>query len=101
MLAEFTQWLLGLVKELFASLWSFITDAFIALVDLLVGALVGLASLIPVPSFMQGGLAQLFGSLDSPILYVVTAAGIPQALAIIGAGYGFRLARKVATLFQW
>lgn len=101
MLAEFTAWLVGLVKAFFAALWSFVVDAFIGLVDLVLSALIALFALIPVPAFLSDGLASVWGQLDSPVLYLVTAAGMPPALAILGAAYLFRLTRKVVTLFQW
>lgn len=101
MLAEFTQWLLSLVKEFLSSLWTFITDAVINIVDLIGAAIVGLLSMIPVPSFLAGGLQSLYGLLDPGIAYIASASGLPQALGIIGTGYLFRLGRKVATLFQW
>ena len=101
MLSEFTAWLLDLVKAAFTALWSFVVDAFIGLVELLVGAIVGLISLIPVPAFLSGGLQSLFGQLDPGIVYLLSASGLPAALAILGTGYAFRLVRKVVTLFQW
>lgn len=101
MLAEFTSWLVGLVKAAFTALWSFVVDAAIGLVDLFVSAVVGLVSLIPVPAFLSGGLQSVYGSLDPGLLYLLSASGLPAGLAIIGTGYSFRLARKAATLFQW
>jgi hypothetical protein len=101
MLAEFTQWLIGLIKSAFTALWSFVVDAVIALVDLFVGAVVGLLAMIPVPEFLALGLQAVYGQLDGGILWVLTASGVPAALGILGTGYAFRLARKVATLFQW
>lgn len=101
MLTEFTEWLLGLVRAAFAAAWSFVVDLAVAIVELVVNAIVGLVSLIPVPEFMSSGLRALFGQLDPGILYLLAASGVPAALGIIGAGYMFRLARKFATLFQW
>ena len=101
MLAEFTEWLVALVKQFFASLWTFVSDAFIAFFGLVVEAFVSLVTSIPVPDFMQGGLAGLWGDLDPGIAYALTQSGVPAALALIGAGYAFRLVRKFATLFQW
>lgn len=101
MLAEFTQWLLGVVKEFFTALWSFFLDALVNIVDLIGAAVVGLLSMIPVPAFLAGGLQSLYGLLDPGIAYIASASGLPQALGIIGTGYLFRLGRKVATLFQW
>lgn len=101
MLAEFTAWLLSLVAKIFTALWSFIVDAFVNAVELLVNAIVGLLSLIPVPEFMQLGLQTIFVQLDSGVAYMVSASGLPIGLGLIGTGYAFRLVRKVATLFQW
>lgn len=101
MLKEFTEWLLGLVAKIFSSFWDLIGDALIALVDGLVSAFVALITAIPVPQWMQDGLSAVWGGLDSSVLFFASQAGVPQALAIVGAGYAFRFARKVATLFQW
>lgn len=101
MLAEFTAWLLSLVKEFIGALWDFLTDLFVSLIDLLVSALVALVSAIPVPEFLSQGLQGVYGQLDPAISYLLAASGIPAALAIVGAGYTFRLLRKFATLFQW
>lgn len=101
MLTDLTEWLLKLVKEVFTSLWTFLQDAFIAMFGLVVKAFVALITAIPVPSFLQGGLGQLWGGLDSGVLYAMTQAGVPEALALIGAGYAFRMLRKFVTLFQW
>lgn len=101
MLAEFTAWLLGLVKAAFIALWQFVVDVFIGLVELIVMAVVGLLSLIPVPEFLSQGLQSVYGQLDPGILYLLGASGLPMALGIIGTGYAFRLVRKVVTLFQW
>lgn len=101
MLKEFTEWLLGLVGKIFSALWDLVGDAFIALVDGVVSAFVALVAAIPVPQWMQDGLSSVWGGMDSSVLFFASQAGVPQALAIIGAGYGFRFARKVATLFQW
>lgn len=101
MLAEFTAWLVSLVKEVFTAAWAFLTDIFIACFKLLVDALVAVISAIPLPEFVTGGLGALWGALDGGIMYMATQIGVPQALAIIGAGYAFRLTRKFLTLFQW
>lgn len=101
MLKEFTQWLLDLVKEIFTSLWSFVIDVFAAILDLVLSGIVALLSAVPVPEELQGGLQTFWGQLDGSILYFVNAFGLPEALAMIGTAFLFRLGRKVATLFQW
>lgn len=101
MIEELTTWLFDLVVKLLGALWAFIKDVFIEVFDLLISAFVALIAAIPVPGFMSGGLDSFWGGMDSGIIYLLSGAGVPQALALIGAGYAFRFARKVATLFQW
>ncbi|PZQ77135.1 MAG: hypothetical protein DI563_04840 [Variovorax paradoxus] len=101
MLAEFTAWLWSLLVEVFSAAWGFVQDSFVNALDLLVSGFASLVASIPVPSFMAGGLGAVFGGLDSGVLWLLTQAGLPQALGILGAGYAFRLARKFFTLFQW
>lgn len=58
--------------------------------------------LIPAPTFLPGNwLGELIGQLPSFALYVVSNINFGTALLIIGAGFTFRMLRKVVTLFQW
>lgn len=101
MLKQFTDWLWSLVVAAFTAAWQFVQDAFIAAFGLVVNAFVSLIAAIPVPTFISGGLGSVWGDMDPGILYLLTAAGVPIALAIIGSGYAFRMLRKFFTLFQW
>ena len=100
-MADFAAWLLGIIAGFFASLWDFVSDAFLYIFDLVVSGFVALIVAIPVPSFVSGGFASVWAALDSAILYYASIFGIPAALGILGAGYAFRFVRKAATLFQW
>lgn len=101
MVEEITNWLWDLVVKLFGALWSFIKDIAVEIFDLLVSAFVVLVAAIPVPDWMSSGLGSFWGGMDSGVVYLVSQAGVPEALALIGGGYAFRFARKVVTLFQW
>lgn len=101
MLNDFTTWLLDLIRDIFAALVDFVGDMVVMVAQAICDALLALLGIIPVPTFLEAGLDSLFGELGAGILWVVTMVGLPQGLAIIGAGYAFRLGRKVATLFQW
>lgn len=101
MFTELTAWLLELVHALFSSVWDWVVDLFIHIVDMVLGVLVSVISAIPVPSSLSGGLQQFWGSLDPGILYFATQFGVVEALGVIGAAYTFRFARKLVTLFQW
>lgn len=101
-LSSITNWLLALVKSIFSYLGDFIHDAFIWCLDAILGPLGDLVASIPAPSFMQ---SYSFGSLLSGLppfaLYVISNCNIGPALAVIGAGVVFNLARKILTLGQW
>ena len=97
----FWGWLVDAVKAVFGALWEFVTDAFIALVDLVLTAVVAALGLIPVPDVISQGLGSLWAQLDGGIMWLATQAGVPQAMAMFGAAYLFRMGRKVVTLFQW
>jgi hypothetical protein len=101
MLKDFTDWLLKLIAKLFVAVWDFTTDIFVSILGAVLDAFTALIAMIPMPAWLTGGLGQTFGSMDSGVVYVVTQCGIPAALAILGAGYAFRILRKIFTLFQW
>lgn len=101
MLKQFTDWLWSLVVAAFTAVWSLIQDVLISVIGFVADGFATLIGAIPVPGFMQGGLATAWSGMDTGILYLATQTGVPQALAIIGAGYVFRIGRKFATLFQW
>jgi hypothetical protein len=101
MLAEFTAWLLSLVVRFFSTLWDFVTDAFVNVLDMYLSALVGLFGLIPVPAFMADGLQSFFSALDPGIVYFANSTGLFAGLGMVGAAYVFKLSRKVVTMFKW
>ena len=101
MLDAITGWLLDLFKRVFVALWSFVQDAFILLLDLLLSAIVAVLGAIPVPAQLSAGLGSLWSALDPAIIHFLTLFGLPQALALVGAAFVFRLGRKIVTLFQW
>lgn len=92
------EWLLGILKDVF----EFITDLPLVILHGILDGAIYLLTLIPVPSFIQGGLLQTaFSGLSNDVQYLVSFFGIPAALSIIGAGVIFRLTRKALTLGQW
>lgn len=101
MLTEFTDWLVTLVKDFFAALWTFLVDLVIGLVDLVLGAIVGILSLIPLPDFLTHGLADVFSNLDPGIVFFINKLGVFTGFAILGGAYVFKLVRKLVTVFQW
>ena len=59
-------------------------------------------SVLPNPTFLAGvSLQTLFGQLGNDALFFVGQFRVGDALALVGAAFAFRMARKVVTLFQW
>lgn len=95
------QWILELVNNIIETLWDWITDLFLFLMESLLSAIVAIVALIPSPDFLDSGLQQTVNGFPQLLLYIMANTGITAALGILGAGLAFRLIRKVATLFQW
>lgn len=102
-LADITAWLLSLFVEIFKALVDFCHDVFIWCLDAFLTVIAGLVASIPAPAFLSSGLnvGGLLTGLPPFALYVVGQIRIGEAMAIIGAGVGFYLVRKLFTLGQW
>lgn len=91
------EWFAGL----FGDFMEFMLDMPVKVLGGILDGAIYLLSAIPVPEFLHGGLQSLFNALPNSLLYFVQFFGIPQCLALIGAGVLFRLTRKALTLGQW
>lgn len=92
------EWLLGILKDVF----EFLTDLPVVILSGILDGVIYVLNGIPVPDFMtQYSLQTMFSALPSSVLWFVQFFGIPQGLAILGAGVAFRLTRKALTLGQW
>lgn len=101
MLRDITQWFADLFIKVFTALFDLLGDVAVSIAAALFHAIGVVIAAIPVPDFMSGGLSTFWLAMPSGMVYLLTAVGAPQALAIVGSGFVFRLARKAATLFQW
>jgi hypothetical protein len=101
MLTDFTTWLFAFVGQLFTDVWAFVKDAAINVFDLLTQAIVALIAAIPAPDWLTGGLQSFWTNLPASVQYFAAQLGVPAGLAIVGAGFVFRLTRKLVTLGQW
>jgi len=102
MLNEFTTWLAGLVKSFLSSLWQLISDAFVNVCSYVFDAIASAIASIPVPSFLtQYSLSALIAQMPSDVLYFAAQLKLGTAFAILGAGFTFRMLRKIFTLGQW
>ncbi len=78
-----------------------VKDVFLLVLDGILSAMGTLIASIPVPDFISNGLNPLFSGLDPAVLYFMSQSGFVPAVGLLGAGFGFRMLRKVFTLFQW
>lgn len=99
-MTDFADWLQELVKRLLDALWDFLSDIVIAILDLLLSAIIGLLSLLPVP-FEGTSLQVVFDQLPPEVWFFLGYLQLPACFAVLGTALVFRLSRKVLTLFQW
>lgn len=101
-LSGFTDWFVVLFQGLWNDSIEFLNDFWIGIVEQILFLISSVIISIPAPSFMSlYSLSLLFSSVPYEVLYFVSLLRFSEAFAIIGAGVGFRLGRKVLTLFQW
>lgn len=94
-------WLGAAFLSLLNGLLEFLKDILVWALNGILTAIVALIELIPVPSFMTGGLTGLFSALPQSLIYLLVETGLVAGLAVVGAGVAFNLTRKIATLGQW
>jgi len=101
-LSAFAAWIYGVFAAIFTALWDFVGDALIAAADLFFQALAGLVVSIPAPSFLaSASLQSAFSGMSGDVLYFLGVFQIGPGIALLGSAFGFRMLRKVLTLFQW
>lgn len=101
-MSDFATWLIGLFKALFSAIWDLISDAFIAIVGLLLDLISYVINHIPVPDFLtSSSLGVMFSGIDPSILYFAQYFKLTECFALIASAVAFRLLRKFLTLFQW
>lgn len=101
-ISAFAQWVLSLVVKAFAALFDLLGDVLLACVDGFLHAIAVLYVAIPAPTFLQGSsLQSLFGGISPDVLYFFGVFNIGPGITLLGAGFGFRMMRKIVTLFQW
>lgn len=101
-LSALAQWLDKVFVAIFLALWSITEDLFIDSLDLFLQGFSAVLGTLPAPSFLGSfSLQSLFNSMGGDILFFFGVFNIGQGIGLLGAGFAFRMARKVVTLFQW
>jgi len=101
-LSDFKTWLLGIIHELWTAVSGFYHDMSLMFIKKALSVVGELINQIPVPDWMaQYSLGHLFGYLSPSLGYFVDRLGLGLGISLLGLGYAFRVARKVATALQW
>lgn len=95
-------WLLNQLRSLWDAFEEFTNDLFIFVIEHWLTMVLVQWNAIPFPDFLQGyTLCSILQQTGPTVGWALTTFQIPQALSFIAAGYTFRMARKLITLFQW
>ena len=100
-ITDFWDTLLSYITGVWDDFVEFIKDLPILIIKGILDAISSLFESIPIPSFIDSGLSDVLNALGSDILFLLNVVGFPQALAILGAGFTFRMMRKLFTMGQW
>lgn len=108
LLDSFRNWLRDMIESiimwvvnLFKAVFQWFEDILLTTLERILEAIRFVISSIPLPDFLQYSLQDLFNFIPSDVVYFLNMSGISEAFLFISMGVGFRLVRKVATLFQW
>jgi hypothetical protein len=101
-LTDLTNWM----KEQLAALWDafedFMGDLIVDWADQTFAMWIIILSHTPMPDFLdQYSLCTLLNAAGPTVGYFLNVFRVGEGLGLIGAGYVFRLLRKILTLFQW
>ena len=101
-LSSITTWLIALVKAIWSDFTDFLNEFWILIAETVLTAIASTIVAIPAPAFLDSfSMASLLSHLPSSLLYFLAYLQLPEAFALIGMGFTFRMVRKLITLFQW
>lgn len=100
-MSVFFQNCINLLIGIINALKDMLFDLFVQIFKLILNLILFVVNMLSLPVKLGGGLNALFTGMDSSIMWLLGACGLGAGLGLIGAGFVFRLTRKVLTLFQW
>ena len=101
-LTDLTNWIRQQLQALWDALEDFLGDLIVDWADQTFTMWLFVLDHIPLPDFLDGySLCSLLGQAGPTVGWILNNFRVAEALGLIGAGYVFRLLRKLATLFQW
>lgn len=101
-LDKLTAWIANAIHAVFQAFVALLMDMLIAVFVAIFTLVELIVNTIKPPDFLKTySLGTLLGQTGSIVGFFMYELNIGIALGMIGLGYGFRLLRKFATLFQW
>lgn len=94
-------WLGDLFASLVTALFQMLSDLAVAVLELFLNGVLAVVGALPVPTFLTGGLQNFMNGIDPAVLYFLSQSGFTTAMGLVGAGFTFRMLRKLFTLGQW
>lgn len=101
-LQKFTDWLAEMIRDLWEAIEGFFTDLFMLWMKQVAGVYMYVLDQISLPDFItQYSMCSLLAAAGPTVGWAMDTFKIGEGLGMIGAAYGYRLVRKLVTLFQW
>lgn len=95
-------WIVDILTALFGALVLVVTDGAVFMIAKVLDFVSIITLSIPVPDFLTStSLSDLFGSAGPTFGYFFSTMNLTACFSVLGAGYAFRLLRKLFTLGQW
>lgn len=102
MLDDLTKWLKEALEAFFEGLVELLKELVFHQLLMFSAIFLKLMEMIPAPDFLtETTLASSLGQAGPVVAWALHTFKIGEGMALIGAGYVFRLTRKAVTLGQW
>lgn len=101
-LSKLTGWIANVVHTFFVAIVQVLKDLVTYVLSVVLDLVASAISSISPPSFLTNySMGTMLGQAGPIVGFFLVQLRIGEGLALIGAGYAFRLLRKFLTLFQW
>jgi hypothetical protein len=101
-LDDITNWLREQLEKLWNSFVELMGDFAVWMVDAVLDLFATIIEAIPVPDFIANySICALLANAGPTVAWALDTFKIAEGLGLLAAGFGFRMLRKLLTLFQW
>lgn len=101
-LTDLTMWLVPYLQDYWAALKAYLDDWPVMWAEKFFDVAAIIIESIPMPDFLsQYSLTNLFGNAGPTISWIIGKFRLSEGMTMVAAAYGFRMLRKLLTLFQW